>query len=218
MHVSRPLPQWRQLDGHLAQTIVQVLTETTSEDGVVEIHIGGGHNADVGFLDFGRAHFQKFTRLQNAQQTNLRGEGELRHFVQENGAPIRFLEIAFPRFRRAREGPFFVAKQLRINRPFRDRTAVDRHVRSVLPRAELMHNSRHDFLSRATLPQHQHADVCGGHLCGHGQRPIERGRIAHDSKPSFQCPHIHGQSDAGSSVTSPINVTGVQSKVFTLTY
>ena len=81
-----------------------------------------------------------------------------------------------------------------------------------------MHDAWHDLLSCATFSQHKHADVGGRNLRRHGQRTVKCGRMPDHPKTSFQRPHIHGQSDAGSSVTSPINVTGVQSNVLTLTY
>ena len=218
MHITSPLPQGRELNGHLAQTVVQVFPEPSARDGVVEIHVGRGHDPDVGFLDFGRTDLEELACFQNAQQTDLCCQRQFSHFIQKNGAAVGLFEIALACVRGAREGAFFVAKQFRIDGALRDGAAVDRHVGPVFSGAELMHNPRHHLFSRAALAQHQDADVRGRNLSGHRQRSVQRGGVSDHPKTTLQCSNIHAQLSAFSSVTSPIRVTAVLSKVFTLTY
>ena len=169
-------------------------------------------------MDFGRTDLHEFSRLQDTQQAHLRRQRELCDFVEENGAAVGLLEVPFAGVRGACEGPFLMAKEFRVDGAFRDGAAVDGHVRTVLSRTELMDDARHGLLSGAAFPEHKNADVRGGHLRGDRQGAVECGRIPDHPKPSLDCPYIHAQLSAGSSVTSPIKVTGVQSKVFTFTY
>ena len=170
-------------------------------------------------MDFGRPHFHEFPSLQHAEEPNLGGQRQLGHFVQENGASVGFFEVALPRFGRPGEGALLVAKQFRIDRALGNGTAVDSHVGAVLSGAELVHNARHDLLACAAFAEHKHADVGGRNLGGDVQGTLQGRRGAHNPKPAFQRPNVHGlQLWAGSSVTSPISVTAEQSVVRTFTY
>ena len=143
-------------------------------------------------MDLGRPHLEKFSGFKHAKQAHLGGQGQLRHFVQENRAAVGFFEVALSGFRRPRERPFLVAKQLRIDGSFWDGTAVHGHVRPVFPGAELVHDPGHGLLSCPAFPQDKHADVRGCHLGRHRKGSVERRRIPHDAKPTLQRTDIHG--------------------------
>ena len=95
MDVLLALPQGRHLDGDGVQAVVQVLAEGALLDRQQHVHVGGGHYAHIGLLGLAAAHADELTRLQHAQQAHLRGEGQFAHFIQEDGAAISHLEVAF---------------------------------------------------------------------------------------------------------------------------
>jgi hypothetical protein len=173
MNVSRTLSQGGKLNGNLAQTIIQVFPEPAAADGIVKVDVGRGHDTHIGFLDFGRTHLHEFAGFQHAQQADLGGQGEFSHFIQKNGATIGFFEIPLAGVGCAREGPLFVPKQLRINGPLGDGSAVHGHIGTMLSRTELMDDSRHDLLARSAFSEHQYTDVCRGHLGSHHERTIQ---------------------------------------------
>jgi hypothetical protein len=75
--------------------------------------------------------------LDRPEQLRLRGERQIRHFVQEQGATIRVLKLA-PSSADSCGGAFLDAKQLGLEQRFNERGAVDRDERPVPASAELV--------------------------------------------------------------------------------
>ena len=154
-------------DGHRVEAVVEVFPELAGRDGLGQVDVGGGNHADIGLLHGGRTHLDEFAGLDHAQQADLRGEGQLRHFIEEERAAVGHLEIAFAGVDGAGEGPLLVTEQLGIDGPLRDGTAVHGEVRTVLARAEGVDDLRDGLLAHAALSRHQHGEVGPRHLAGH---------------------------------------------------
>ena len=111
-YVLRPLAQRRHRDRHRAEAVVQVLAETPRSDGLLEVHIRGGNDADIGFLHLGRPDADELARLQHAQQARLGRVRQLGNFVEEDRPPVGLLEIALAGFEGPGEGALLIAEQL----------------------------------------------------------------------------------------------------------
>lgn len=93
------LSQGRDPDREDAQAVIEILPEGAFGDAFLQVSVGGGNDADINFNGFAAAHSGEFFFLENPEKLGLCGEGELAHFVEENGALVGDLEESgvFPR-------------------------------------------------------------------------------------------------------------------------
>ena len=159
--VLRPLAQRRHRDRHRAEAVVQVLAETPRSDGLLEVHIRGGNDADIGFLHLGRPDADELARLQHAQQARLRRMRQLGH-----------LEIALAGFERPGEGAFLMPEEFRIDGTFGNRRAVDGYIFIVFARRIGVDDLRKELLAHAALARDKDGQVGGSHTHGDLQRPV----------------------------------------------
>ena len=82
----------------------------------------------------------------------MRGVGQFGHFVQEDGAAVGFLEIALAGLESARESPFFVAEQFRVDGSLGDGRAVDGYVFVVFAGRKGMDDLRKNSLPTRSRP------------------------------------------------------------------
>jgi hypothetical protein len=94
--------------------------------------------------------------LQHAQNLGLRLRAHVAHFVEEDGAAVRLLELPDLLLGRARERPLLVAEQLRLDQLLGNRGAV--HLDEALrgPGAVAVDGPRHELLADAALAEQQH--------------------------------------------------------------
>jgi hypothetical protein len=90
--------------------------------------------AHVDWQFFARAEAKYSPLFENTEQFGLHLGPHLSDLVEQKAAPIRQLEAALAAAIRARKGPAFVAEQFAFDQAFRDRRAIDCHVRTVLAR------------------------------------------------------------------------------------
>ena len=170
--VLRPLAQRRHRDRHRAEAVVQVFAETPRSDGLLEVHIRGGNDADIGFLHLGRPDADKLARLQHAQQARLGRVRQLGDFVEEDRPPVGLLEIALAGFERPGEGAFLMPEEFRIDGTFGNRRAVDGYIFIVFARRIGVDDLRKELLAHAALARDKDGQVGGGHTHGDLQRPV----------------------------------------------
>src|SRR5881628_1586335 len=82
-NVVGALPKRRQMQRNDVQAVVQVGTEPTRLDLLLEIAIGGGDQSRVDRDGFRGADGDDFSMLENAQQLDLRRRRRLANFVEE---------------------------------------------------------------------------------------------------------------------------------------
>ena len=104
--------------------------------------------------------------LEHSEQLGLQGKGHFADLIEENGAPMRPLELADLLIDSPGERPFFMAKQFALQQSLRDRCAVDRDEWLRAARAIAVDESRQDFFPRAALPLDEHRCLAGGCLPG----------------------------------------------------
>ena len=74
-------------------------------------------------------------------------------------------------------------KELRVDRPLRDRSTIDRHIGSMLAEAILVDDLGERLLPDAALPTHEDADIGRSDEESHLDSPIERRAVADDLLP-----------------------------------
>src|SRR4051794_2524020 len=106
--------------------------------------------------------------LDRAQQLGLRGDGEVRHFVEKQGAAFRGFELPAPAADAGR-GPVLDAEQLRLEQCLDQRRAIDRHERTVAPPARLVNEAGDELLADAAFPLQratvEHRKYGSGSIC-----------------------------------------------------
>ena len=87
--IGFPLPQRRHEDREHVQPVVEVLAERAVLDRLLEVLVGGGDEAHVGFQGLGAAEPLVLAFLQHAQQLDLRRKGGCRRFRRGTACPLR---------------------------------------------------------------------------------------------------------------------------------
>ena len=87
-------PERRQKDGDDVQAEEEVLAEQSVPDGLFEIPVRGRDDPDVELPDPGVADPAAFPFLEKAEQLDLRRQGDLSDFVEEERAAVGGLEEA----------------------------------------------------------------------------------------------------------------------------
>ncbi len=119
--------------------------------GLFDVHVGGGHDAHVGFACLAGTDGDKFARFQYAQQPGLCGEGQFAHFVQEECAAVGHFKVALAAVHGSREGSFFVPEQFRVNRALGDGTAVDGQIFLAPSQTVLVYDAWKHLLAHTVL-------------------------------------------------------------------
>lgn len=107
-------------------------------------------------------HAHNLFLLDRSQQAHLDRLRRNRHFVQEEGSSARPLESPQPTLCRARERPFLVSEEGRLQQGLGKGAAVDGQKRALGPSALPMKGPRHQFLARSALAENQHGRVRRG--------------------------------------------------------
>ncbi len=86
--------QGRDVDGHDVEAVVEVFAEGALLEGGAQVLVGGGDDADVDVAGDVAAEAFEFALLQDAQQLDLDGGGDVADLVEEDGAGVGLLELA----------------------------------------------------------------------------------------------------------------------------
>ena len=149
----------RQAQRHDVEAEEQVFAERALLNGVAQILVGGGDDADVGLDRRAAADGRVFALLQHPEQARLRLHRHVADLVEEQRAALGLLEAA----RRARvgagEGALLMAEQLALDQVARDRRHVDGDERPGLALAVIVQRARDQFLAGARLAGNHHRQV-----------------------------------------------------------
>ncbi|MNN43615.1 hypothetical protein D3C81_1578610 [compost metagenome] len=119
--------------------------------------MGGADQRHVDVLLVARAQRRHPALLQYPQQPGLQGQRHVTNLVEEQRAAMGLHQPPdHTAPARTGERPLAVAEQFRLDQPFGDGRAVDRHERLVGPRAGLVQGACDDFLAGTGLAQQQH--------------------------------------------------------------
>src|SRR5207244_2404530 len=103
-------------------------------DGLAEVAVGGGDDADVHAPRLAATDHRELARLDHAQELRLKMRRQLADLVQEERAGVREGEDARPRRNGARERAANVTEDLALHQPLGDRGAVEGDEGAVAPR------------------------------------------------------------------------------------
>lgn len=183
LDVAAAVVQVGDVDLYGAEAVVEVFAEAPLGHGLLEVDVGGGHDADVGLLHLAGADLEELSALEHAEQARLGGEGELGHLVEEDGAAVGLLEVSLAGADGAGEGAFLVAEELRVDGPLGDGAAVDGNVFAVLAGREVVDDLGEELLSGAALAEDEDAEVDGGDAHGAVDGAQQQRRRADDAEP-----------------------------------
>ena len=164
--VVPPLAQRRQVQRDHVEAVEEVGAEVAPPHLLLEVAVGGGDDPNVHRDRLGGADRDHFPLLQHAQQLHLERGRHLAHFVEEEGAAPRRGEESLLVAHRTGEAALHVAEQLALQQALRERPAVDREERALVPRGQLVDVVCHHFLAGAALALDQHRRVGRRHVLG----------------------------------------------------
>ena len=81
-----PFPERRDRQADDVQAVEEVFAEFAVADGVFELRVRGGDDADVDGQGSGLAEGRDFARFEEAEELGLEVESEFADFVEEEGA------------------------------------------------------------------------------------------------------------------------------------
>src|SRR5262249_44094392 len=134
-YVGAPIAERRQLDRYHLQPEVEVLPEGSRLDGRVQITMRGGNDANVDADGLVAADAVDLPVFDDAQQFGLQRERHVADFVQEQGAAVGELKLAFAEPVAPSKGARFVTKQFILEQILVQRRAIQRNERLILARA-----------------------------------------------------------------------------------
>ena len=102
---------WR---GDHVQTVKQIFAETALFDGLLQVPVGGGNDADMGLPLLGLPNAFVFLFLKETEELGLNLDGQLANFIQEERAALGQSDFAPGLGGSAGEGPFDVAEELAL--------------------------------------------------------------------------------------------------------
>ncbi len=151
--VLAALAQRRQRDRDHVETIVEIEAEAPLAQRFGEIDMGGGDETEVDMVRPVAADRLYLLVLQHAQQLGLQIERHVADLVEEEGAFVRLLELAFLAAEGAGEAAFLVTEELRFQQLLGNGGAVDADERFSAALAFAVNHAGEHFLAGAGLTE-----------------------------------------------------------------
>ena len=164
LDVALAVAQRRRRDDGLGEAVVEVHPEGAAVDRLEQVDVGGGHQADVEVLGLAPADPLDGALLQHAEELGLDVQREVADLVEEEGAPVRALEMADARGHRPGEGALLVPEELALDEVLRQHRAVDGDEGPRAPLARGVDGAREELFAGARLARDEDVDVGPGQL------------------------------------------------------
>ena len=177
--------QWRHLDGDRIQAVIQILTETPFADSLLNIHVGSGYDANISFAHLGSTYRDIFARFEHTQQSCLRSQRQLSHFIEKQRTLIGHTEITGRIVDSTRKRTLNMAEELRVDSALWDRTAVDGEILLTSAWRIVVNHTRNDFLTHTAFSHNQHGEISRCHLKGDIERMVQCIAVTYDIVPLF---------------------------------
>ena len=149
--VFEPVPQWGQAQGDDIQAVEQVFPESSVLHLLLQIPVGGRHDAHVHGDGGGAADAADLPFLEHAQELGLHLRGQLAHVVEEQGAAIGLLEPALVAAAGVGEGARLVAEEFVLHQARGQGGAVQGDEWTLPAPAEVVQGAHHQLLAGAAL-------------------------------------------------------------------
>lgn len=195
--VFGPITEGRQVDGYNAQSVVQVCAERAAGDGVFEVHVGGGDDADVRHA---RARFTDALErafLQEAKELGLQRRVQVTDLIEEEGAAGGCLHGPDAVAHGSGEGASDVTEQLAFDEVEGERGAVDGDERFVASAADVVDSAGHELLARTALARDEHGGVATREASDGVDGPSDGGGASDDGAQGSGVIGVPGSRRAG---------------------
>ncbi len=139
-----------------------------------------GDQPDINLMSAVAAESFEFLLLQNTQQFRLKFQRDVADFVQKKRALIR--QFKAPHFLSdcASERSLFMTEQLALQKPQRNRGAIQFHEGAFAARAQIVDRAGNQLLTGSSLAQDQHARIRRRDNGYQLQRGLQSGALSHD--------------------------------------
>src|SRR6185436_17366182 len=106
----------------------QVFAKLVLRDGLDDVAIGGGDQANVHAKLLGAAHSRKSAVFQKPEQLGLQRPAHVRDFIEENRPAVGFFHATWLLLQRPGEGSPFMAEKLALQQRIRNSGAIDTYI------------------------------------------------------------------------------------------
>ncbi|MEY3459797.1 MAG: hypothetical protein RL215_2954, partial [Planctomycetota bacterium] len=137
------------------QAEVDILSEESIADGLFEVAIGGGDDADIGLQGFATADAFEGVTFEDAEETCLNGGAHFTNFIKKQGSAIGLFEAAWPSFHCAGECAFFVSEEFAFEQAFAEGGAVDANEGAIASSAAIVNLPGDEFLAATAFAADQ---------------------------------------------------------------
>ena len=139
-----------------------------------------GDQPDINLMSAVAAESLKFLLLQNAQQFRLKFERDVADFVQKERALVRQFKASHFLSDRSGKCSFFVTEQLTLQKPERNRGAIQFDEGAFAAGAQIVYRAGDQLLAGSGLAQDQHARIRRRDNGYQLQRGLQSGALSHD--------------------------------------
>src|SRR5258706_2043586 len=111
--------------GNYVETVEKILTETSVQDCLFQIFVGGGDDANIHAGSLIGAYWFETLLFEHAQHFRLRAQTHVANFVEEKSTAVGLLEFADLVVHGSGETTFDVAEKFGLDEFFGDGGAID---------------------------------------------------------------------------------------------
>ena len=180
-NVFDTLAQRGHLDREYIQTVIQVFTERTDLDHVLEILVRRCNDSHIDALGFVAADPLEGALLQHTQQLNLHRQRHVADFVEEQGAAIGQLKAPGTTGDRPGKRALLMTEQFAFQQLGRYGSTVDRYERRITTLGVIVQIARNHFLASTGLTEDQHTGIGVGNLLHHLPNMLNRATGTHQT-------------------------------------
>src|SRR6266566_140029 len=178
--VFLPFAQGWHDEWEYAQAVIEVAAKCAGGHHLVQIAVGGRHQADVHSNRADIPQPLELLFLKHAQKLGLELERDVPNFIEEDRAAVRQLEPADTLRDGPCKGAALVAKQLRFKETGGDRCTIHFYKRVLAPGAQIVNSAGDQFFSRAGLSLDEHGGIGRSHGFDLLQDGAQRWAFAHN--------------------------------------
>src|SRR6185503_5020179 len=188
-NIVRSITQRREANGHNIEPVVKVFPKVSLLDRFFKITIGGGDDPGIDFEQLRPAQAPELLRLQHAQKINLRFEGQLTHFIQQQRATVGKFKPPHLGRHGAGKRALFIAEQLALEEIIRQGPTIHRDKRTTGSRALMVDRPCDEFLASPAFSREQHRDIAIRYHFHQAVDPLHRLALADHlikARPRFE--------------------------------
>ena len=160
--VDATVAQRRNMQWAYEDAVVEVAPKPASGDLGGKVAVGGGDETEIGLLRLAAADGLVGALLQQAQQFDLHGEGQLTNLVEKQRAALCHRHATFASGMGAGERALHVAEQFGFDERFGDGPTIDGDEGMGVARTGVMDESCKDLLAGTSLARHEHGGIAAG--------------------------------------------------------